>query len=704
MAKSSFETSVGSPNYKVIGGVRLKRWIIGLLLFLLASLLAINSFTISQFHLMPLGTSPTAGNYILELKSQTTPRAAAAVRDGYVVYTQGCRIPDLSPYEASNARYFDQPQPIVCEHGSQPPLVESNNSAVYVNLEAKQFYYNDTESPECCWRRFWRKDNKDDEVSISDDCYYFQDSSFVDAEFVRVECQRRNATIYRDYFAFVPRKLHVEERCRKRLRDSARAGSPRKLSVLVVGIDSVSRLNFHRAMPRTAEKLLELGALEMLGYHKVADNTYPNLVPVLSGLEQREFERLCWKNHKRPFDRCPLIWKNFQAAGYRTFFAEDACYMTTFNYLKPGFRIQPTDYYLRPFCVAAEAEIGNTRKLNANLCLGTRMNYDYLLHYTRKVAEEFASDPFFGLFWESSLTHDFIDFPRLGDDSYRDFFAYLKDNDLLRDTAVVFMSDHGMRWGHFRQTYQGRLEDSLPFVFFLMPEWWKEEYPEAWQELNRNARSLTTPFDLHETIRDMMDLSRLKSKQQQQSSNEVNIPSSPSPSKSSKVPRGISMFGHIPSTRSCESAGIPEHWCMCRIRNSVNTNDTRVVATAEFLVSELNRMLEPHSPKCAKLQLANVVDAKAVSEQQPTSSSSSSSSESSSTTTTTTPAPVSAPWTDYSVTFETSPGGAVFEASVRYHIETGHVDLVDTISRLNAYGNQSSCIDDFHMRLYCYCT
>ena len=91
-------------------------------------------------------------------------------------------------------------------------------------------------------------------------------------------------------------------------------------------------------MPRTLALLRELGAVEMMGYNKVADNTYPNLVPVLSGLEQDEFEKLCWTNHKKPFDKCPLLWKSFMNAGYRTVFGEDACSMTTFNYLKPGFR------------------------------------------------------------------------------------------------------------------------------------------------------------------------------------------------------------------------------------------------------------------------------------------------------------------------------------------------------------------------------
>ena len=105
-------------------------------------------------------------NYIDNARYQTPiiTTTATPIRDGYLIYTNGCHIPDFGPYEASIARYFDPVKPIVCEHGTIPPLVESNNSAVFVNLEAKLHYYNESENAECCWRPFWRKDNKDNEV------------------------------------------------------------------------------------------------------------------------------------------------------------------------------------------------------------------------------------------------------------------------------------------------------------------------------------------------------------------------------------------------------------------------------------------------------------------------------------------------------------------------------------------------------------
>jgi len=498
-------------------------------------------------------------------------------------------------------------------------------------------------------------------------CYSFQNSCTVDAEFVKVECSRKNEVIYKDYHAFLPRKPRVEERCKRTKTDTVND----RLSVLVVGLDSVSRMNFHRMMPRTVRALQVLGAVEMLGYTKVADNTYPNLVPVLSGLNQDELRNLCWQNHDKTFDDCPLLWKKFSAAGYRTIFGEDACSMTTFNYLKPGFREQPTDYYLRPYCIGAENDIGNTHKLNANLCIGRRKTFDCLLHYTRKAAAEFSTDPYFGFIWQASLTHDYFTYPQLGDDSYHDFVRYMSREGLLNRTALIVMSDHGIRWGEFRQTYQGRIEDNLPFVFVVLPKWWRERYPLAWGNLRRNSRSLTTPFDLHETLIDLLNPDELRESFLKRRILKIQAASS--------IPRGISWFLPIPDTRTCDTAHILNHWCMCHTSKNISLNDTGLQDSVSFLLTELNNMLSKY-PLCAMLSLKSINDAKVWLDKTKGST-----------------------LMDYMVTIQTTPGDAIFESTIRYKTDDNSRKLVGSVSRLNAYGTQSACVDEFNMRLYCYC-
>lgn len=241
----------------------------------------------------------------------------------------------------------------------------------------------------------------------------------------------------------MPRKAHVEERCESILRQSDK---PKPPSVLIIGVDSVSRMNLHRQMPKTVETLKKMGAVEMLGFTKVGENTYPNLVPLLSGLTGHEIDQVCRKISEKKFDDCPFIWKNFSAAGYRTFFGEDACWMSTFKYAKSGFKDPPTDYYARTYFVAGDNNIGNNWHMNSYICAGNVFIYQNMLDYVKKIANGFSEDPYFGFFWEASMTHDIFHYTRFADEGYAEFFNHLHEHQLLNNTILVFMSDHGIRF------------------------------------------------------------------------------------------------------------------------------------------------------------------------------------------------------------------------------------------------------------------
>ena len=66
-------------------------------------------------------------------------------------------------------------------------------------------------------------------------------------------------------------------------------------------------------------------------------------------------------------DSCPILWRNFSRAGYVTAYVEDEPTIGTFNYKKAGFAHAPTDYYLRPFLLAAQEhmEVGQGSALRA---------------------------------------------------------------------------------------------------------------------------------------------------------------------------------------------------------------------------------------------------------------------------------------------------------------------------------------------------
>jgi len=158
---------------------------------------------------------------------------------------------------------------------------------------------------------------------ISITCNFTEYQKPKDSNSTRMTQVRRRVT---DMFAFVPPKGSVE----KRIKDFTKfnnqdpnpangqaakedAANDRRLSVLMLGIDAQSRMNFLRQMPLTYNFLTQnLSGVEFKGYTKVGDNTFPNVVPILTGLNVTGLRSLCWQESKTYFDKCPFIWNLFR--------------------------------------------------------------------------------------------------------------------------------------------------------------------------------------------------------------------------------------------------------------------------------------------------------------------------------------------------------------------------------------------------------
>lgn len=73
-------------------------------------------------------------------------------------------------------------------------------------------------------------------------------------------------------------------------------------------------------------------------------------------------------------------------------------------------------------------------------------------------------------------------------------------------------------------------------------------------------------------------------------------------------PRGLSLLRALPA-RNCDTAGIPEDFCICQQEQVVNVTDARVVKAAEQIIEHVNVLLADHSDACAPLRLKEVQNA-----------------------------------------------------------------------------------------------
>lgn len=338
-----------------------------------------------------------------------------------------------------------------------PPLTDSNENFLWINLTAKElieFYDVTIDDFQCNYASFTRLSDSYIEVNETLNVLPFGQRMKIDTEYIQVLCKDSNDTqIYEDFHAFFPSLMEENEE------DS----SDKKYNVLIFGIDSVSKLNFHRMMSGSAKTLESLGALELHGYNKIDDNTYPNLIPFLTGLSAAELTDVCHSNTSSYYDHCRFIWDDFKRKGYSTLFSEDSATFGLFNYFKPGFDRQPTDFYFRTMLHKMEDDIAHTQVANYKLCLGNRLVFDvFNKGYLQKFIRSTANHSTFSFFWTSTMTHDYIDYPLLIDDDLSNLLLFMKNEKFLDNSIVFLLADHGLRWGEFREkTFQGMAEERL---------------------------------------------------------------------------------------------------------------------------------------------------------------------------------------------------------------------------------------------------
>ncbi|XP_008203577.1 uncharacterized protein LOC100121316 isoform X1 [Nasonia vitripennis] len=636
------------------------------------------------------------------------------VVEGYLVYNAKCHMLSKNPLDPSIMKLVKREKFEPCS--STPPLTgisrESNGSVYLVVNPAMAKHHKE---PYCCWAPITRPttgpvltSDKDYDSKINiGECEPLKDRVLLpkSIEVVKVTCTKTKPTkspkskvkgklkssrspslVYENVHAVLN-----PERVRERLQNatseirginnSTQITSPppppptttttkrNQLSVLMLGIDSVSRLNFHRSMPATRAYFEDRGWFELRGYNKMGDNTFPNLMAFLTGQNQTVAYSACKPKTPYGLDNCSLIWYNFRDAGYVTAYGEDHATISTFNYLKVGFVDPPTDYYLRPFVIASEKHLKTKQRFGAKYCTGPELNIDRIFDYAVDFAKSFLGNPYFGFFWTNGISHESMNGPSSIDAHFLAKLQNLENSGVLNDSMIVVLSDHGMRYGDIRSTFVGWYEERLPFIYVWLPEWFREQEPEAYAAMRVNQNRLTSPYDLYETLRDVL-----------QRAGGQAVPSS-------GCPQCSSLFKPAPKDRGCSEAGVAQHWCTCTAFQPSDPTDKVVIEGAQRFVDHMDDIVKRYKSKkgvrlCAKPRLKRIHRVNQVVDLERN---------------------ADGVVLELFYLLEVSPGDGKFETTIRYHGPGNWTIRDEEVSRINLYGHSAKCLDEGYKQ-YCHCT
>jgi len=124
--------------------------------------------------------------------------------------------------------------------------------------------------------------------------------------------------------------------------------------------------------------------VELNGYNRIADNTYPNMMALLTGKLARE-------RPAGPIDNTELLWRHFKSIGYKTLYAEDSLIFNQIfniwagNDRSPGgFIKQPTDFYYRPLSVVFHGDKEIVQSLDGwhcRFCIGSTFETEFIFNW-----------------------------------------------------------------------------------------------------------------------------------------------------------------------------------------------------------------------------------------------------------------------------------------------------------------------------------
>ncbi|XP_001945027.2 uncharacterized protein LOC100165313 [Acyrthosiphon pisum] len=605
------------------------------------------------------------------------------VKEGYVVWNDNCRIPNISAYDKTIKSFIKKINSPKCF--STLPLT---SVILDVNKWSYTFKINyglhsqiSKSIVNCCYSSIVRNELKfknnpkdDDRYKVEPKCNPINDSEIIpkSVEYMMITCELRpngdklKSKVYKDIHAM------VIDKGQRRFRN---ADIPDKPSVLIISIDSLSRLNLIRSMPITYRLLETHGFVSLEGYTKVADNTFPNVVPILTGMFVNQMTKRCWKSPNDEMDECPFLWKDFKERGYVTAYVEDEPSMGTYNFGKYGFRNAPTDYYSRPYMLAAERYLPVVKFDGMNFCLGPRSAPDRVYSYVEDFVRLHKRHGYFAVFWLNTFSHNDVNAPSAMDQRTAGALSKLLNGRLLDNAVTVVLSDHGLRFGAIRQTRVGWLEDRMPAFYARLPPGYVATRPDHFVALAANKHRLTSPFDLHLTLKQLLF---------QQHADDGNN-SSLQATVADGCPTCRSLFHLADANRSCEQAGIAPHWCTCDEYEELDRRSRTAMDGGEYVVRQLNALLTKYQTAvqqgyaCSYLSLRKTVSARTrvnrVNGRR-----------------------------EYLLVVETLPGRSMFEVTVGQEDSgSGAFGMLGDISRINMYGFQSFCTDDWRLKKHCYC-
>ena len=275
--------------------------------------------------------------------------------------------------------------------------------------------------------------------------------------------------------------------------------TPYANNILLLYIDSLSRGNSLRKLKKTTKffenfmpykgehnpKYLKENyhSFQFLKYHSFEGCTVGNYPRIFYGKKKEEANKI-------------RITKYLNENGYVTGYANDYCYYDNTPSYHEISQIEAYDHQM----TLCDPNCGHYCSMTIR-CLYGKANYEHLYNYGNQFWREYKNNRKYLQIVSNDAHENTLEPVKYMDDTIFNFLKDLYKDNLLKDTTILLISDHGAAlpsFYHLSDFYS--LEFSLPMFFIIINDRNHKTYEEQYKYIYQNQQTFITGYDIYDTI------------------------------------------------------------------------------------------------------------------------------------------------------------------------------------------------------------
>ena len=405
------------------------------------------------------------------------------------------------------------------------------------------------------------------------------------------------------------------------------------------------------------------------------------MIPIYTGKTEEELPSVLKSdpNGRYVDEAYPFIWKKLRKKDYVSIHLDDWPQVSAFSFRMRGFLNHTATHYFKQYQLRLWDRVSpayfSPNNSNDDFCMGSKKRHKILLDLLHDFKKIYKNKNNLALMHYVENSHDTNERFNWVDKDLHEFLNVGYTQGLFDNTAIFLFSDHGARFNNKKESDDRYLEERLPFFAVYLPNEFKEAHKDKYANLIKNSNLLTSPFDIHETIRDLSCLNeKLKDTKNDKS-------------------RSISLLKRISPNRNCDHIGISNHYCTCvEDWKRANTSSKKIEMVANYTVSSINNITDGFRHLCAEFRLKEIISAEVLLKEN---------------------------LNLYRIQLITEPNNGTYEVIVHqgsmknFEFKSTEFSIKsrNEISRIDAYGSQPNCVTNLtgtqffflDLRKFCYC-